>query len=70
METINMHYKNISQIQYIASRLKVISPVEHTEEKCNEYKQVYAQTEALKIIFQGSRKPTTKMCDENENKKK
>ena len=35
METINMHCKSISQIQSgIYSRLKVISLVEHTEEKC------------------------------------
>ena len=35
METVNMHCKSISQIQSgICSGLKVISLVEHTEEKC------------------------------------
>ena len=35
METINMHCKSISQVQSGAySGLKVISLVEHTEEKC------------------------------------
>ena len=33
-------------------------------------KQVYVQIEILKIIFRGSRKPTKKVCDENERKKK
>ena len=69
METINMHCKSISQIQLSAySRLKVISLVEHTSELLN--KQVYMQTEILKIIFWGSCKPTRKVCNENERKKK
>ena len=35
METINMHCKSISQIQSCAhSGLKVVSLVEHAEEKC------------------------------------
>ena len=35
MESINMHCKSISQVQTGAySGLKVISLVEHTEEKC------------------------------------
>ena len=33
-------------------------------------KQVYVQIEILKKIFRGSRKPTKKVCDENESKKK
>ena len=35
METVNMHSKSLSQIQSGAcAGLKVISLVEHTEEKC------------------------------------
>ena len=33
-------------------------------------KQVYVQIEILKIIFQGSRKLTKKVCYENESKEK
>ena len=33
-------------------------------------KQMYVLIEILKILFQGSRKPTRKVCDENERKKK
>ena len=33
-------------------------------------KQVYVQVEILKILFQGSHKPTKKVCDENESTKK
>ena len=34
------------------------------------YKQMYVQIEILKKIFQGSCKPTKKVCDENASKKK
>ena len=75
-----MHCKSISQVQSGAySELKVISLVEHIQRSADSSlvakselldKQVYVQIEILKITFRGSRKPTKKVCNENESKKK